>query len=913
MASEILSLEIRANGSRVAKRDLESIGKSAKGTLLTLSRLQAALGLLGGGLAIRQLANYSNAYVELQNRIRVVTNTTGELNVITEELFKISQRTRSSVEGNAALFQRLSLATKALGTSQSEVLDFTEKLNKAIIVSGATAREAEAGLIQFSQGIASGTLRGDELRSVLEQLPAVADILGKELGVTRGELRELGFQGKITTDVILSAFRNAGDELEENFAKTVATLPQAFTILRNEIIQTFGTLGESTGITNLVTKAVLALADNFETLARAAISAGTAISIIFAKQALGAAITGLRLFSVALLTNPLGVFVVALGAAASFLVGFGDKITVAKDSIVTFADLGIALFFNVRDAISSFVDTASAAFDKLGFSISDTIASIDFKDVVLFVASAIDGVISLFQALRQSIEEDWQLLPAVIINTLVDALNTLAQKFRAGLNKLGAIINDFTGRDIFTPKEFTNLITPFEDAGKIAGDNFNNNLEAALQRNTGARDTVLKSFEDASQRAVDRKVEQAKRDIENQRARDALGNVGENKVGQNSAVADKILKDLRDEQSLLLLTNRERQIRSKLIDIENKLVAKSAPAGVIASTLTSAEALLRENAAMEQKIAIVDELGGAQVALSERMVAFQDLQGTAISQTGAFKIALQDLAIQQAELNIANGEGTFLDGYIVSLTAALDQTRTFAAEAGELMGNFVNNAVAGFADVAAEALIMGGSFKDAFGDFARKAIQDLLKGLIQLGIQFVLNAAIQKAVGSTVAAASAAEAGAVAAAWAPAAALSSAATLGANSAPASAGLLGVLATALGIGATAKRQLGGDLLGGQLARVGEGSRPEMFMANGKQFMIPPERGRVTPLNETNANQGQGQQAAPAQVQGSITVRVADNPEQAAEVMVSSIGTPAVENELLAFVERNASTINSRLQQ
>jgi tape measure domain-containing protein len=132
------------------------------------------------------------------------------------------------------------LAGKDLGITQKELTQFTESLNQAIILSGASAVEAQAGLIQFSQGIASGALRGDELRSVLEQLPVVADILAKELNVTRGELRELGAQGAITSDIILKAFANARVELSERFARTVPTISQSFQVLRNAVVKTFG-------------------------------------------------------------------------------------------------------------------------------------------------------------------------------------------------------------------------------------------------------------------------------------------------------------------------------------------------------------------------------------------------------------------------------------------------------------------------------------------------------------------------------------------------------------------------------------------------------------------------------------------------------------------------------------------------
>ncbi len=109
-------------------------------------------------------------------------------------------------------------------------------------ISGASAQEASAGLIQLSQGLASGTLRGDELRSVLEQLPKVADVIAQSLGITRGELRTFGEQGLITAEQVTTAFLEAGDELDRQFKQTAPTLGQAVVGLQNSFVEFGGAI-----------------------------------------------------------------------------------------------------------------------------------------------------------------------------------------------------------------------------------------------------------------------------------------------------------------------------------------------------------------------------------------------------------------------------------------------------------------------------------------------------------------------------------------------------------------------------------------------------------------------------------------------------------------------------------------------
>ncbi len=215
-----------------------------------ISQLQrgfAALGVtIGAGLFARSIVSSINTFQELQNRLKIVTNGTQDLANVTRDLAEISERTRSSLETNATLFSRISQATRALNLDRQELLTVTENLNKAVIISGASSIEASNALIQLSQGLASGALRGDELRSVLEQVPVIADVIARRLGVTRGELRKIGQEGAITARVVTDAFLDVGDSLD-GFERTTATLAQGGVQLRNEWVLWGETLEDIVG------------------------------------------------------------------------------------------------------------------------------------------------------------------------------------------------------------------------------------------------------------------------------------------------------------------------------------------------------------------------------------------------------------------------------------------------------------------------------------------------------------------------------------------------------------------------------------------------------------------------------------------------------------------------------------------
>lgn len=281
-AEIVIGIRGQTEGGKVVKRTLDDIsasGKQAQTNTKALetqfNSLSSAGRLLGTALrglivafGLRELQQAVDAYTNIQNRLKLVTDNASQLAGVTKELFNISNETRQSFESTAEVYARTALATKDLGLSQQQTLDFTKSLNQAVILSGASAAEASAGMIQLSQGLASGALRGDELRSVLEQLPAVADVIAKSLGVTRGELRKMGEDGKITAETIIKAFQQASGDLDQKFGNTVPTLGQAMTVLKNNFLEFVGVLDESTGASGFFAQAIIALGKGFEYAAK---------------------------------------------------------------------------------------------------------------------------------------------------------------------------------------------------------------------------------------------------------------------------------------------------------------------------------------------------------------------------------------------------------------------------------------------------------------------------------------------------------------------------------------------------------------------------------------------------------------------------------------------------------------------
>ncbi|HDZ0920465.1 TPA: tape measure protein, partial [Klebsiella pneumoniae] len=176
-------------------RTERSIG-SMERTMSSLSGV--AKGLLAA-LSVQQVASYADAWTELNNKVANSVRTGETQAEVMQRIFDVSQATQSSLNGTATLYARLERGTRTYNTSAEDLTRLTTIINQGFAVSGATAQEAENAIIQLSQGIASGVLRGEEFNSVSEQGSRLMVALADSLGVSIGQLRAMAAQGKLTT------------------------------------------------------------------------------------------------------------------------------------------------------------------------------------------------------------------------------------------------------------------------------------------------------------------------------------------------------------------------------------------------------------------------------------------------------------------------------------------------------------------------------------------------------------------------------------------------------------------------------------------------------------------------------------------------------------------------------------------
>jgi hypothetical protein len=222
-----LSLAVDSREVDKADKSLKKLEKQGGRTERATDQLGQAFRRIAGPLAAflstRQILKSAEAWTTINNRLKLVTDSTEELIAAQEDVFRIAQESRQPLESTAELYQRIAFNADELGVSGAGVAAIVDTISKTMAISGTSTAGANAAMVQLGQAFASGTLRGEELNSVLEQAPALA------------------------AQNVIDALLNQGAAVDELFTQIQPTISQSFSVLSNSLTRTVGQLDDATG------------------------------------------------------------------------------------------------------------------------------------------------------------------------------------------------------------------------------------------------------------------------------------------------------------------------------------------------------------------------------------------------------------------------------------------------------------------------------------------------------------------------------------------------------------------------------------------------------------------------------------------------------------------------------------------
>jgi len=350
-------------------RNLEKIDGNTKKASKSMRGLSTAIGAVAAAVSGAAILNFIDGIQQMDNRLRLVTDgSLAQLNTRFAEVAELANRTRAPLADTVDLFSKIERAAESTGLSTQEALQVTENFAQALAISGASGASASSAILQFSQALQGGVLRGEEFNAINENAPIVLDILAKRLGVTRGVLREYAEKGLLNSVVVSRTLIAATEELNDTFGQTNVTVGQALTILSNN----FKILGRDflnfSGAGGIISDVILAIANSLDVLVPIVAVGATAAfgALLLAVSPVAAGITALT---------------VALGTAAvaaKKFIGafdFADVLLAAQRAFLQFqvGALGAIEDF-VNGAISglgTFKDRTVATFSGIGAAVSD--------------------------------------------------------------------------------------------------------------------------------------------------------------------------------------------------------------------------------------------------------------------------------------------------------------------------------------------------------------------------------------------------------------------------------------------------------------------------------------------------------------------------------------------------------------
>ncbi len=403
-----MNVETAAAATAVQMQELagKMTQTNSRGTSL-LGTIRNLAGTFLGMQSVRWLVNTSDQLTSINARLRLMTGSAEAAAAAQEEIYQAAMRSRGAYADMADFVSQLGTVAGKAFTGTDELVAFAEQIQKQMAISGASGASAQAALVQLTQGLASGTLRGEELNSVLEQTPMIAQTIAEYMGVTTGEMRELASEGKVTAEVVKNAMLGAAEETNAQFEQMPMTWAQVWTMFQNVAIQAL----------DPVLDAISWLANHLEELAP--ILAGLAAGAVAFAAGLGiqAAATWIangaaKAFFTTLLTNPLTYIVLIIGLVVAAIYQWVQSMGGLEIAWLTVVDSVLYAWDTVKAGFFTGVYFVMDLFDQMGLKIQTVAVSIQN-----FLGDMKVGVLTVLQGMVNGAID--------IINWFIDKLNLI--------------------------------------------------------------------------------------------------------------------------------------------------------------------------------------------------------------------------------------------------------------------------------------------------------------------------------------------------------------------------------------------------------------------------------------------------------------------------------------------------------
>jgi tape measure domain-containing protein len=258
--------QIERESAQLAKKLESDMSKAGDGFANVFSKIRGALGIAGIGLSAGAISNLTSEWSDLNSRVVNAVGSMSRGEEVMGRLSEMARRTYSSIGQTTESFIQNSDALTDLGYNFTQQLDLTEALNNALVISATRGQQADAVMRAWSNAMALGELRGQNLNTIIQGSSRLTRALADSLGVSTNELRRMGNEGRITSQDMFNV-TNQLEQLRAEADAMPATLQDSFVLLGNAVMQFVGQADQATGATGALASGIIDLADSIEEMA----------------------------------------------------------------------------------------------------------------------------------------------------------------------------------------------------------------------------------------------------------------------------------------------------------------------------------------------------------------------------------------------------------------------------------------------------------------------------------------------------------------------------------------------------------------------------------------------------------------------------------------------------------------------
>lgn len=490
--------EQAASVTKTAQDATEKFTKSQKEAADSTSKLTGTVKNLVGAYVglqgLKSLFTLSDTLTQTTARLDMMNDGLQTTNELNNMIYQSAMRARASYQSTADFVSKLGTLAGNAFDSNAELVAFAEQINKQITLSGTSSQAADAAMLQLTQGLSSGVLRGEELNSVLEQTPMIAQTIADYLGMTTGEMREFASEGKLTADIVKNAILGATDETNAKFESIPLTWSQVWTMAQNIAIKAL----------NPVLTAISWLANNIEIIGPIVLGLAGAFAVFQVAAhwtRIASVAAGVYRGVVNLLSIGFGVLSGSSAAASAAVFTFNSALLASPITWVVMGVMllvaaiyaAVAVFNKFTNSSVSATGIIAGAVATLAAFIYNTAVGVlnaviqlvwtifgePFMGIIEFVLNAANGGFNSFgDAVANLIGNiiSWFLSLGKVVTTIIDAI--FGTDWTAGLSSLQSKVQSWgKNENAITLDRNVNLIdrVAYSDAFS-SGYNFGSNL-----------------------------------------------------------------------------------------------------------------------------------------------------------------------------------------------------------------------------------------------------------------------------------------------------------------------------------------------------------------------------------------------------------------------------------------------------